>query len=507
MPRFTAIYKYKGRKRCVFGTERRTMNTKTNHRFGIYLPLTILLSTVACTLRTVAAFLGVDQYGYFEAATLSSVSAWILISAILIMLTYPIAYAKRSDVLVRSTTPLTFIPSLLSALVMIFFVGEIGTRLYATLLLTDRILLLALTVLGVFSALFFFSLAVVESGISDKKASYGMVLVLLLGIYAASLYLNTDIPRNAHTELAEEMTLIALSLFFLYEIRISLDKPKQNLYVTFGFIAAMLCAYTAIPSLIYYIGSGTLLLSSLSVFLLILALFIFIIARLYLFNITPKNEACTMVRALADAANARAQAVSEVEALYAPAPLPDVEKEEGEIDIDTAEEADHSNEELPAEESTPSIAEEADPAPLLVEVEGSTEPASDTEQGVASEQIASEEHPPLAVEVEAEEIVQAASDSTSAPAHAQDIELTDASINEAKSEETGDACSNDNESAAQNSDELEAPARASAEAPTEEDATDPDSQADSTLPSTETENTPDKSNNEKGEENEENSGH
>lgn len=334
------------------------MNTKTNHRFGIYLPLALLLSTVACTLRTVAAFLGVDAFGYFKAAKLSSVSAWILISAILIMLTYPIAYAKRPCVLVRHTTPLTFIPSLLSGLAVILFVGEIGKGLYSSLLILDRVILLALFVLGIFSAVFFFSLAVVESGISDKKANYGMVLVLLLGVYAASLYLNNDIPRNAHTELSEEMTLIALSLFFLYEIRISLDKQKQNLYVTFGFIAAMLGAYTAIPSFIFYIASGTLLVSSLSVLLLILALLIFTIARLYLFNITPKNEASAIVRSLSDAARERAQAVEELEALYAPAPIPDEENEGERTDVSAEIEAQTNAEQQQDEAEQQSTAED-----------------------------------------------------------------------------------------------------------------------------------------------------
>lgn len=296
------------------------MNKKNNHRFGIYLPLMILLCTVACTLRTVAAFIGVDAYGYFQAAALHSVSAWILISAILIMLTYPIAYAKCDRILMRHTTPLTFIPSLLSALTLIFFVGEMGAKLHASILPLDRTVYLIALLLGIGSALFFFSVAVVESGVSDKKANFGMVLVLLLGVYAASLYLNTEIPRNAHTELAEEMTLIALSLFFLYEIRISLDKPKQNLYVTFGFIASMLCAYTVLPSLILYIASGRLLLSSLCAFLLIASLFVFTVARLYLFNLAPKDEAIAIVHSLAEEARERAHAVRELEATLSPAP-------------------------------------------------------------------------------------------------------------------------------------------------------------------------------------------
>ena len=192
------------------------MNSKTNHRFGVYLPLMILLCTVACTLRTVAALLGVDSYGYFTQVTLNSVSVWILVGAIIVMLTYPIAYAKRPYLLVRHTTPLTFIPSLLCALVLIFFVGEMGFKLLATPFPIDRILHLAMLVLGVVSAIFFFALTLVESGVSDKKANYGMSLVLLLGIYAASLYLSTAIPRNSHVEISEEMTLIAISLFFLY---------------------------------------------------------------------------------------------------------------------------------------------------------------------------------------------------------------------------------------------------------------------------------------------------
>ena len=296
------------------------MNKKIQTKFGPYPFLVILLCTVACTLRTVATFLGVNAFGYFENGTLFRVSAWIVACCVFILLTLPLAYRKRTDALVEQTTPHTFLPSLMLGMLFLFFVGEgIFSLLDGPFLpTTEKLAYLLALVLSLLSCIYFFSLALLESTTNDHKANLGMACVLFFGIYAAYLYLDITIPRNAHLEVSEEMMLIALSLYFLYEVRISLGKQKQSLYVMFAMIAGTLCAFNTVPTLIYFIANGKLLASSLTVFLLSLGALVFIILRLAIFEKSPTDAPIALVERLVKFAKAREVEVSAIEARYAP---------------------------------------------------------------------------------------------------------------------------------------------------------------------------------------------
>ena len=297
-----------------------TMNKKIQSKFAPYPFLTILLCTVACTLRTVAAFLGVDAYGYFENSNLYKVSVWIVVFAILILLTLPLAYRKRQDVLSEQTTPHTYLPSLMLGMLFLFFVGEGVFSFVGTIFLLNinTLSYLLAVVLALCSSIYFFSLALLESTTNDRKANLGMASVLFFGVYSAYLYLDTSIARNAHIEVSEEMMFVALSLYFLYEVRISLGKQKQNLYVMFAMMSGVLCAYNTIPTLIYYIVTGRLLTSSLTVFLLSCGVLLFILMRLALFEKSPTDAPIPLVKRLVQFASARSEAVRETETRYLP---------------------------------------------------------------------------------------------------------------------------------------------------------------------------------------------
>ena len=346
------------------------MNKKMQSKFAPYPFLITLLCVVASTLRTVATFLGVDPYGYFEHSTLFKVSAWMILAASLLLLTLPLAYRKRHDTLTPQTTAHTFLPSFMLGMLFLFFVGEgvfsfVGEYFLLTL---DKILIILSIVLGVCCAIYFLSLAILESTVNNRKAYFGMLSVLFFGIYAASLYMDTRIPRNAHIELCEEMAFIVTSLYFLYEARISLGKQKQNTYIAFAMMAAALNAYNVIPTLIYFIATGKLYASSLTSFFLMCGVLVFILMRLAVFEKSPADKPATLVENLIVSAKARACAVEETEALYAP---PEEEEEEiqeevstpiDEATVDTAESEDEAvdNEEAAQteEEALPSVEED-----------------------------------------------------------------------------------------------------------------------------------------------------
>lgn len=360
------------------------MNKRIQTKFGPYPLIAILLCVVACTLRTVATFLGVDAFGYFEHSTLYKVSTWIIVASVVILLSLPLAYRKRRDALVEQTTPHTFLPSLMMGMLFLFFVGEgvfslKGEYFIPTL---DKITFLLALGLGLVACIYFLSLAILESTMNDRKANLGMACVLFFGIYAAYLYLNTTVPRNAHIELSEEMTFIALMLYFLYEVRISLGKQRQTLYVTFAMIGGILCSYCVIPTLIYYIASGRLLASSLTSFLLLCGTLAFILLRLALFEKSPTDAPIPLVEQLMTVAKAREEEVREVEALYAPSPIQEVEitAQEGEVRL---EECENTNEE-DATENAEIVIEET-------QTEGDAEASLDSEVSQEGETLSERE--------------------------------------------------------------------------------------------------------------------
>ncbi len=446
------------------------MNKRIQTKFGPYPILATLLAVVACTLRTVATFLGVDAFGYFENSTLYRVSVWMTVAAVLLLLTLPLAYRKRQAVLAEQTTPHTFLPSLMMGMLFLFFLGEGIFSLLGTLFLpTIDNLAYALTlILGLFSCIYFFSLAILESKENDRKANFGMACVLFFGVYSAYLYLNTEMPRNAHIELCEEMTWIALMLYFLYEVRIALGKQKQNLYVSFAMIGGLLCAYNVIPTFIYYIATGRLLASSFTAFLLLCGTLAFILMRLALFAKSPVDAPIPLVENLLKLARAREEEVREIEAFYAPA-LPEEETEDlteispsSEEPTEDSEQAGETNisetpsEALPLEEAERaeevSVEEEAEPTEntsVEEETNSSEDMSIEAEEGemeAMTEEVATQDEPEDATAEETEFILPSQEIAPSLPqASAIQEEISPAPMsehNEPKEEENEENISN-----------------------------------------------------------------
>ena len=263
-------------------------------RYGIYAPLLLFITLIATTLRTVAVFLGVNAYGFFEADALSRISAWVVVAGVLLALTYPLTHRKVRVIFRDDRTPLTYLPAAVLCVGMIFFGAEVVPeallllRLYhVDALSVTAAILLALAACG---ALYAAAVCLIEPSLSDRRAGLGMLTVLLYGVYAAFLYYDTTLPLNAPIKITDQMTYLALSLFFLYEVRISLGREQQGMYGAFGFIGGMMATYSAIPSLLLYIIKGNVLSFSLSETILTLTTLAFIIGRMLVYDSSPENR-------------------------------------------------------------------------------------------------------------------------------------------------------------------------------------------------------------------------
>ena len=114
------------------------------------------------------------------------------------------------------------------------------------------------------------------------------------------------------------MAFIFSSIFFLYEARISLGREMWRTYTVFGLIAASLTAYTSIPAIITYYVNGEIVsntgyrsIASIEEYLLLLAVFIYILARLFLTSTLMEKRDNALIKMLAENAKECEERVNE----------------------------------------------------------------------------------------------------------------------------------------------------------------------------------------------------
>lgn len=103
------------------------------------------------------------------------------------------------------------------------------------------------------------------------------------------------------------MAYLFAAVFFLYETRLSFGREKWRPYIAFGFISATICAYSSIPSLIFYVVKREVTQNSIYELVLTFALFIFISSRLLLVSRLTEDRNSSTVIAISLASEARAE--------------------------------------------------------------------------------------------------------------------------------------------------------------------------------------------------------
>ncbi len=293
---------------------------KSAKQFGIYLPILFLILTAATVLRTVACFTELNYAtGYFNGKVCIRIADWLTVAACLIAFSY-LFFGKSNNPRIRFGGIATYIPAgavsvaliLLSA-DMLSSVRSSGGFVTALSELNLFILLEILTaLLALFCVLNFFFSVFYEKKENTTRAAFGIVTALFLAAYAAYLYFNTALPINAPNKTVDQMAYLFSALFFIYETRISLGRGKWRPYVAFGLIAAILTAYSALPTLIVYFAKGEMISDSVAASLLTLMIFAFITARVLIFAFCGEDEPCGTVRIITVMADNRSRQMEEL---------------------------------------------------------------------------------------------------------------------------------------------------------------------------------------------------
>lgn len=289
----------------------------------IYLPLLFAVIIISVAFRCAAVLTDFDsRTGYFEGKTLINIASITAICGSVLLFTYAFVSAKKEKLIATFTTPSTYVPSGAIVTALIFFAvktyerikdydfssgaspnfGSPISRLAGNL---PAFVEAALVPLALLSAVYFILNATVENRASVTRAAFGLSMVVFSALYATFLYFDKTLSINAPNKIVDQMAFVFTALFFLYEIRISLGRECWHLYISFGFIAAVLSAYSSIPSIILYLCDKETVSHSIQENVLLLCIFIFVLSRVLLAGRLNPDKESEFVIAMRENARAR----------------------------------------------------------------------------------------------------------------------------------------------------------------------------------------------------------
>jgi len=150
------------------------------------------------------------------------------------------------------------------------------------------------------------------------RAYFATATIAFLAFYAIEVYIDGTLSVNDPSKVLRQITFMICAAFFVFEARISLGREMWRLYTAFGLVAASLTAYTSIPAIVTYYVNGEIInspsvksLASLEEYILLLALFIFIVSRLCLTAFLKEEKENALVKALGEYAKDREERVND----------------------------------------------------------------------------------------------------------------------------------------------------------------------------------------------------
>lgn len=305
------------------------MNTNSK-RLGIYLTIMLIATAIATSLRTVACVSYLDyQSGFYSNKALITAADVITILTAIGMLSYALT-AKRIKLRASFSTSSTYVPTGILGVATAFlgirtFTYAISTCKYPffsvevfTFKSPSALIGVLTGILALLSIVHHFFNAFLTESKSELRAYFAIASIAFLAFYSILLYLDETVAINDTSKMVREMSFLLAAIFFLYEARISLGREMWRIYTAFGLCAATLAAYASIPAIITYYVKGVVLsateaksLASLEEYLLLLALFIFIVARLFLTATLKEEKENELVKALGEYAKSREERVNE----------------------------------------------------------------------------------------------------------------------------------------------------------------------------------------------------
>ena len=289
---------------------------KRTRPIDLYLITLLLLGGGAVILRTVAcltAWNGTTMH--FDDRVCITIANFLAVLALLLFATYFIIAKKGENLVASSDTALTYIPSGMISVALLFIaIQKLVGRSDPYFVKNPHIstLSIIIAILGILSVISFFLTIFIQKNENVYKASFNMTVVVFLTIYVAYLYFNKQYhPTNSPVKIVDMMAYLFAAVFFLYETRISLGRALWRPYAFFGLAASLLTAYSAIPSIVYYVFNGVSLSDTVYESALTLSLCVFITARVILLRGLSNEGVCEAAQCVEALFEMREQQISQ----------------------------------------------------------------------------------------------------------------------------------------------------------------------------------------------------
>lgn len=290
---------------------------------GIYLPIVFIMVAAAVALRTAAIFTDLDPLtGYYGDKTLLTAASVIIAASVLFGLSYLIFGNRRLKLAASFDTPATYIPSATVAVSLLFvafgLVRDVSAKshgIYDGEFLRSNALPLITAFLALLAIVGFFLTSFSPKRENLSRAAFGIMTVIFILAYAAMLYFDDSMPMNAPDRIVDLMAYVIASIFFLYEIRLSLGRDVWFAYISFGMVGGAVTAYSSIPSIIAYFVTGQTVSSSLYESILTFSLLVFTASRVLLtLKLTEDKDIpfVEMIKAAERKRNAEAEESEEI---------------------------------------------------------------------------------------------------------------------------------------------------------------------------------------------------
>lgn len=262
------------------------------------IPL-LFVSLAAVVFRCIALLTSFNTVTmHFDNKTAITIGNIIVAVSTLAFLSYFIFGEKERKLIPNTGSAAYYIPSGIVSIVLVFMGAELidnALGIYKSGVIFILSLLGGILALG---AVFSFFLSIfIEKGVNSTKACLAICTVAFLAVYAMLLYFQKDVhPTNSPNRLIDQLAYLSSAIFFLYEARIPLGRTKWKGYIAFGLCAAMLCAYSSIPSIILYFAKGYVISESITESILTLTLALLIGSRIMKYKSLSPDSECSIAK-------------------------------------------------------------------------------------------------------------------------------------------------------------------------------------------------------------------
>lgn len=263
---------------------------KNSLRNSIMLIFLSIFTVLAISLRCIACFTELDFVtGFFYDTTLITISNTIVTVLLSVLLLSLFVKIEQKNLLAKFTGPLCYLPAGVLAVALFFAAlrffeyaaGPFGTIFTSDIFSHPSYTIAVFVAILAMLSIGYFAISVFVSARTNLlRASFSMIVALFFAMNAIFLFFKQGAPMNLPSKIIDEMTFLSVAVFFIYETRISLGREMWKNYFVFGFIGAVLTAYSALPNLIIYTVNGKVVSDNIETSLLFFGAMLFIIFRL-----------------------------------------------------------------------------------------------------------------------------------------------------------------------------------------------------------------------------------